>query len=194
MPSLHIHPKVHQPLTRADVAVAGCRRAAKRKGPWSFQIGPTGSIAFLGVFGFFRAARGPGRWFFGAEVAQYVCSHPCEASSPDITILGTNTDFDCASLRNRSRESVCMVAPHSEQTGTCKRTSFQYKVIYIPQGDSYMTTASQDGLWGYLQGRFTVDYKCLGWAYALSFSDCILLIKITICRQTTCIAVRVLTA
>ena len=47
---------------------------------------------------------------------------------------------------------------------------------------------------GYLQGRFTFDYMCLGWVYALSFSNCISLIKITICHQTTCIAVRVLTA
>jgi hypothetical protein len=86
-----------------------------------------------------------------------------------------------------------MVAPHSEQAGTCKRTSFQYKVIHIQQGDSYRTAAPQDGPWGYIQGRFTVDYRCLGWAYALSFSDCISQIKITICRQTTCIAVRVLT-
>ena len=49
---------------------------------------------------------------------------------------------------------------------------------------------------GYLQGRFTFDYMCLGWAYALLFSDCISLIKyiLTMCHQTTCIAVRVLTA
>jgi hypothetical protein len=41
--------------------------------------------------------------------------------------------------------SVCMVAPHSEQAGTCKRASFQYKVIHIPQGDSYRTAAPPDG-------------------------------------------------
>ena len=81
----------------------------------------------------------------GVEVAKYVSPHSREPILLDITILGTITDFDCISLRNRSRESVCMVAPHSEQTGTCKRTSFQYKVIHIPQGDSYKTAAPQDG-------------------------------------------------
>jgi hypothetical protein len=32
-----------------------------------------------------------------------------------------------------------VVAPHSEQAVTCKRTSFQCKVIHIPQGDLYRT-------------------------------------------------------
>jgi hypothetical protein len=41
-----------------------------------------------------------------------------------------------------------MVAPHSEQAGTSKRTRFQYKVIHIPQGDSYMTAAAHGGLGG----------------------------------------------
>ena len=73
-----------------------------------------------------------------------------------------------------------MVAPHSEQAGTCERTSFQCKVIHIPQGDSYMTVVPHGGPGGYLQGRFACDYECLGWACALSFSDCISLITITI--------------
>jgi hypothetical protein len=81
----------------------------------------------------------------GVEGAKYVSPHPREPILLDITILGTRTDFDCISLRNRSRESVCMVAPHSEQTSTCKRASFQYKAIHIPQGDSFRTTAPQDG-------------------------------------------------
>jgi hypothetical protein len=38
-----------------------------------------------------------------------------------------------------------MVAPHSKQAGTCKRTSFQYKVIHIPQGDSYRSATPQSG-------------------------------------------------
>ena len=81
----------------------------------------------------------------GAEGAKYVSPHPREPILLDITILGTRTDFDCISLRNRSQESVCMVAPHSEETGTCKRTRLQYKVIHIPQGDSYRTAAPHDG-------------------------------------------------
>ena len=38
-----------------------------------------------------------------------------------------------------------MVAPHSEQAGTHKRTIFQYGVIHIPQGGLYMTVAPQGG-------------------------------------------------
>ena len=38
-----------------------------------------------------------------------------------------------------------MVAPLGEQTGTCKRTSFQYKVVHVPEGNSYKTAASQGG-------------------------------------------------
>jgi hypothetical protein len=36
-----------------------------------------------------------------------------------------------------------MMAPHSEQTSTCKRTSFQYKVVHVQEGDSYRTAAPQ---------------------------------------------------
>ena len=36
-------------------------------------------------------------------------------------------------------------SPFSEQAGTCKRTSFQYKVIHIPQGDSYRAAVPEDG-------------------------------------------------
>ncbi len=85
----------------------------------------------------------------GIEGAKYVSPHPREPILLNITILGTRTDFACilnlVSLRNRSRESVCIAAPHGEQTGTCKGTNFQYKVIHIPQGDSYKTVAPQDG-------------------------------------------------
>ena len=39
----------------------------------------------------------------GVEGAKYVSPHPREPILLDITILGTRTDFDCISLRNRSR-------------------------------------------------------------------------------------------
>ena len=40
-----------------------------------------------------------------------------------------------------------MVAPHIEQTGTCKRTILNYKVVLVevPHGDSYRTAAPQGG-------------------------------------------------
>jgi hypothetical protein len=55
-----------------------------------------------------------------------------------------------------------MVAPHSEQAGTYKRTSFQYKVIHIPQGDSYRTAAPQDGPAGgtYKDASRSTTYRC----------------------------------
>jgi hypothetical protein len=54
----------------------------------------------------------------GVEGAKYVFPHPRQPILLDITILGTRTDFDRISLRNRSRESDCIVAPHGEQKGT----------------------------------------------------------------------------
>ena len=147
MPSLHIHPKVRQPLARPDVAVGRCWRAAKR--PQTSKIQILHADRFHSVFGCFRIfLRGVRPWevVFGCRGCKIRVPAATRADLLDITILGTRTDFDCISLRNRSRESVCMVAPHSEQTRTFKRTNFQYKVIHIPQGDSYKTVAPQDVL------------------------------------------------
>ena len=46
--------------------------------------------------------------------------------------------------------SVRILAPPSEHAGTCTRTSFQYKVVHVSQGDSYKTATCipQDGPWG----------------------------------------------
>ena len=61
----------------------------------------------------------------------------------------------------------------------CKRTSFQYKVVRVPEDDFYTAAAQQgDPMGTYKDDSRATTGVWVGWAYALSFFDCISLIKI----------------